>query len=303
MITLIYGENAYERDQQLATMLADIDASERHEGERLTTADIPQLLQGLSLFSAQHTPVITQLGDNKPVWTALGEYLETIDMETVSLILVEAKPDKRTKTFKTLQKKARLIECKPFGERDTTKAAAWLEAYAAAQNISLERPAANELVRRLGVDQYTLLHEVQRLSSLGSITLSTVQSYTEETTHDTAFDLLTLALKGETGKVQQKIYHLQASEDAYMTLGLLVSQLYALAGSVTGGGEAVAAELGVHPFVLSRLQTVARTSTEATVRYAINELALVDMQLKSSSNDPWLAIEIALTNIAERAAH
>ena len=299
MITLIYGENAYERDQQLAALLAGEEAPERYDGGELGVADLPQILQGVSLFSSSAVKIISQLGDNRPVWVALGELLEKQGSDTSPLILLETKPDKRTRTYKFLQKNAQLIECKSFGERDQAKASAWLERYAQQQSISLERPAAAELVQRIGVEQYALLHELQRLSSLGTVTLDIVKTYTEARAHDTAFDLLDLALRGKTTQLQTKLGHLKTSEDAYMTLGLMISQVYALAGAVTGGSEANASELGVHPFVLSKAQAAATSMSETSLREVIDSLATGDMQLKTSGGDPWLAIEVALMRIAE----
>lgn len=301
MITLIHGENAYERDQQVAQVLAGAEAVERYDGAEVTPADIGQFLQGVSLFAADRLVVISNLSDNKPVWIALGEQLEKVDAATVSLLLNEPKPDKRTKTYKTLQKIATVIECKPFGERDQAKAQTWLQQYAKAQKISLDTAGARELVRRVGVEQYTLLNELQRLAVMGDITLQTVQTYTEESPHDTAFDLLAFAIDGKTSAVQQKIRTLQASEDAYMTLGLLISQAYTLAGHVLGGNAADASDLGVHPFAFRQAKSTANSLSEVRLQCVVAELASVDMQLKSTSVDPWLAIEVALTTIAESA--
>lgn len=301
MITLIHGENAYERDQQVAQVLAGTEAVERYDGAEVTPADIGQFLQGVSLFAADRLVVISNLSDNKPVWIALGEQLEKVDAATVSLLLNEPKPDKRTKTYKTLQKIATVTECKPFGERDQAKAQAWLQQYAKAQKISLDTAGARELVRRVGVEQYTLLNELQRLAVMGDITLQTVQTYTEESPHDTAFDLLAFAIDGKTSAVQQKIRTLQASEDAYMTLGLLISQAYMLAGHVLGGNAADAGDLGVHPFAFRQAKSTANSLSETRLQLVVAELAAVDMQLKSTSVDPWLAIEVALTTIAESA--
>lgn len=301
MITLIHGENAYERDQQVAQVLAGAEAVERYDGAEVTPADIRQFLQGVSLFAADRLVVISNLSDNKPVWIALGEQLEKVDAATVSLLLNEPKPDKRTKTYKTLQKIATVTECKPFGERDQAKAQAWLQQYAKAQKISLDTAGARELVRRVGVEQYTLLNELQRLAVMGDITLQTVQTYTEESPHDTAFDLLAFAIDGKTSAVQQKIRTLQASEDAYMTLGLLISQAYTLAGHVLGGNAADASDLGVHPFAFRQAKSTANSLSEVRLQFVVAELASVDMQLKSTSVDPWLAIEVALTTIAESA--
>lgn len=299
MITLIYGENAYERDQQVRQLTQAAPSVERYEGADVGLNDLPQLLQGVSLFSSQHIPIISDLSENKPVWVKIGEYLEGMGTEGVSLILVEEKPDKRTKTFKLLQKKAQVIECRPFSDKDTHKAAEWLGQYAKQQLIALDSSAAKELVRRVGVDQYRLLHELHRLAVMGDVTLDVVQAYTKDTDHDTAFDLLQTALRGDAAGVQRKIALLRSIEDPYKTLGLLISQAYGLAGLLYGGQDMNASDLGVHPFMVSRLRSVAKDMNEVQLRRLVDELAGADMQLKTTSIEPWLTLEVALTNIAQ----
>lgn len=300
MITLIIGENAYERDQAISRISAEFSGEpERIDGGKMSLQDLAQLTQGLSLFASHRLVFIRDLSDNKDVWNELPAYTEAMPPE-VHLVVIEPKPDKRTKTYKALKATANVIECNPFSERDTSRASAWLSQYAKASGIQLAPAAASELVRRVGVDQYTLKNELERLSVLGEVTKERVETYTEAASHDNAYALLEMAIEGDARALQQKIRALRTSEDAYMTFGLLVSQVYALAGLVLIDNEAdVAHILGVHPFVLKNLRTAARHLDRRRLEVITRHFADVDMQLKSTSSDPWLAIEVALSSIAE----
>lgn len=301
MITLIIGENAYERDQAVAKIIAGYEGDvERHDGQDVSVENVYQFMQGVSLFTTKRLLVVRGLSDNKDAWDELASQLSH-DNDDTHLVLVEPKPDKRTKTYKELQKHARRIECLPFSERDTARVATWLEQVAKERNVLITKEAASMLVQRVGVDQYMLLHELDRLQVMGGVTRELVELHTEQTAVDTAFALLEMALGGDAVAVQQKVQRLRTSEDAYMTFGLLVSQIYALAGLVVANGQDVAKELGVHPFVLSKLRPVAQRLTATQIRNIVGELSAADTQLKSSSIEPWLVLETTLTRIAEKS--
>lgn len=297
MFTLIFGENAYERDKALDHIVRDYaDAVERFDGSVITAGDLRSLLYSQSLFSAQRLVVIKNLSENKDTWQELGQYLDGKSDEQV--VLIEPKPDKRTKTYKALVKVAKMIECAPFGEHDTAKAAAWLGQLAIEKKIELTMEAATQMVARLGTDQYLLSNELVRLSSLGAITPAVVAEYSEETIHDTAFSLLELAIEGQTPAVTHKVQRLRVSEDAYQTFGLLVSQVFALAVINASKASDDLRDIGVHPFVLRKLGPLGERLSVAKVRALVHECAQTDTQLKGSATDPWLLIETMLLRIA-----
>lgn len=297
MLTLILGENAYERDQILRRMTRDYQgAVERFDGSAVTVGDLHSLLYSQSLFSDQRLIIINNLSDNKDVWQEFGQYL---DKESdAEVVLVEPKPDKRTKTYKSLTKVAKVIECAPLSEHDSAKATAWLTQLAVEKDIELAKEAARQMVVRLGTDQYILSNELVRLSSLGAITPAVVAEYSEETIHDTAFSLLELAIEGQVQATMRKVQRLRVSEDAYQTFGLLVSQVFALAVVSASKASDDLRDTGVHPFVLRKLRPLGERLSVAKVRALVHECAQTDTQLKGSVTDPWLLIETMLLRIA-----
>ena len=254
----------------------------------------------MSLFARERLVLIKGLSENKDVWDEAAKYAAAISDE-VHLVLIDAKPDKRTKAYKILQKAGQIIECKPFGDQELGRAAAWLRQCADEQGVSLTSAAATEVVQRIGTDQYALENELTRLGVLGDITPELVARYTEPAAHDTAYALLELALKGDSRGVQRKVRALSSSEDSYRTVGLLASQVYALAGLVLLDDERVdvAKTLGVHPFVLRNLRSSARQVRREQLARIVARLAAADLQLKSTATEPWLVLEVTLSDVAE----
>ncbi|HEX6257948.1 MAG TPA: hypothetical protein VFZ48_00545, partial [Candidatus Saccharimonadales bacterium] len=66
--------------------------------------------------------------------------------------------------------------------------------------------------------------------------------------------------------------------------------------------EAIAKDIGTHPYPVKKLQPLARRLSQAQVTKIVHELTQLDDQLKSSAGDPWVLIERTLHAIAAHIA-
>lgn len=298
MIILLTGDNYYEIDRELERIVAEFGGEpERFDADALSPRDLTDIFSGVSLFAAERLVVIKRVGENAAVWEALAAWVERASDTT--LLLVEPKVDKRTKTYKTLAKHADVRAYTAWGERDTAKAEQWLLAIAKARGMLLAPQAAREIVRRRGVEQYQLHNTLEQLAILGDVTLESVQTHIESTPHDNVFELLAAALAGDPARVRQMIQTLRLTNDPYMTLGLLASQVFALSGLVVSDKSQaeIASDLGISPYTLRGLARNAESIDRSRLHSLVSALADADIGLKSSSVDPWVQIEIALTQV------
>ncbi|MDO5343491.1 MAG: hypothetical protein Q4F02_01085 [Candidatus Saccharibacteria bacterium] len=299
MIHLLHGDNEFEKRERLVALL-DGARPLSHDGAVLELGRLRELLQGQSLFGEAEPIVIRRLSDNTEAWAALPELADGTD---VTLILLEMKPDKRTKTYKWLQKHAEVTECKAFGERDQTKAVAWCVARAeAAHRLSLTREAAQAIIERLGHDQLRIDHFLAQLALADDATVATIHQLLPLAKTESAFVLFEAALKGDIATVQRTLRFLEQSsgdDGAYQTLGLLASQLVQLNALVLAGGDAarVAADFAAHPYVLRKLAPYVKNITVAQLAAMNQALAAADHQMKTTSVGPWLLVEVAIQDI------
>lgn len=296
MIILLSGDNFYEIDQELGRIIAEFDSdAEQIDADSLEIRSLTDVFSGVSLFSENRLVIIKRLSENSAVWEALECWLDRPSDTT--LVLVEPKLDKRTKTYKALAKHADARIFNAWTDRDAGRAEKWLLDTASSRQIVLARDAAREIVSRRGVEQYQLLNTIQQLAVLGDVIREVVESHIEATPHENVFELLAAALVGDANKVRQMIRILRLENDPYMTVGLLASQTFALAGIVLSGKNQseIASDLGVSPYVLRNLTSVAANVDRAKLKALVESLASADIGLKSSSVDPWLQIEIAVT--------
>lgn len=303
MISLLYGPNVYKRLIELKRIGQnyDQDTIERRNGEDLSKEGLLELMQGASLFSTEKLVIIRALSKNKALWELLGGSLDGIPDET-HLVLAEDAPDKRTRTFKLLQKKAKLVYCE---ELTDSHASDWLITEAKERNgTKLERKLALHLLRRVGNNQSNLSTELDKVILLAQpLTERAIDAAVEATPEGNAFDLLDAALAKRQSQVRQHIASLRFIEEPYRLFGLLTSQVYTLALVYAGKGmtsDELAKQASVHPFVIRKMSSVTRSMGAQDISFIANEVAILDDRLKNSGGDPWDLLEHALLKISSR---
>ncbi|MDN5275270.1 MAG: polymerase subunit delta [Candidatus Saccharibacteria bacterium] len=299
MITLLTGENSFENERALQRLVAETTILvERVDGASLTIKQLPDLLMGATLFAEKRFVVLRNLSENKSLWSDFGTWLPRIS-DDIHVVLVEAKPDKRTKTYKDLQKVASIQESKSWTDRDGLKAEQWVVTEAKRLGFELDKKCAHFLVARVGIDQWQLSQALEKLAVVGTVSLEVIETLIEANPTENVFNLLETALRGDTPRIREMVQTLEVNEDPYRLFGLLSSQGFQLAAlSVTDKASSeVAKELGAHPFVLSKLAPHARKLGSSGARKLIMALAEADSGMKTSSGEPWLLIERALIKI------
>ena len=152
MIYLIIGTNAYRAQYELQRLVKSLGVRpEKIDAASLDLNKLADTVRGLSLFQEQRLIVIERLSERKDLWDKLGEWASDIAAETY-LVLIEPRPDKRTKTFKILQKTAKLVEAMPLTDRQRPAAEKWLLDYASEHGVKLTKTQASDMVARAIVD-------------------------------------------------------------------------------------------------------------------------------------------------------
>jgi len=299
MVTLLTGENSYEIDRELKRLVDAFDGTpEKFDGEALEVRQLPDLLAGMSLFAEKRLVVIKDISSNKQVWDELPAFLERIS-DDIDLVLIESKPDKRTKTYKALQKAAVVREYKPWTERDRAGAEKWVGEQAAEYGIKFTSALSRLLVARVGVDQWQLAHALDKLSVLGEVNEAIIRDVIEANPSENIFELFETALKGDRARIREMIATLSLTEEPYQLFGLLSGQAFQLAAlAAASDSDNVAKDIGAHPFVLSKLKPYAKKEGIPGVSRIAKAFTEADRAMKTSSIDPWLAIERALLQVA-----
>jgi len=298
MIYLLCGDNEFEKQAALVALVGDADVV-RYDGEELTLADMQEIAIGQTLFSQSAVYVISKLSENFDIWSRLSE-LPFDDDKTV--ILLESKLDKRTKTYKWLQKTAKTQEFLPLSDRQKPQLISWCEVQARERGYRLTHTQIGMLIDRLGFDQLRLSNFLDQLALAEEITDELIDQLVPLARSENVFDLFVAALSKDYETVHNIISYLESEsglDGAYQTMGLLASQATNMAALVLAGGDnkTVAADLSVNPYVLQRLSSSARTVYIEHLRRINDALFQADLQMKTTGVNPWLLIETALVSL------
>lgn len=288
MITVLTGDNDYAVSRAVKQFVQGFEGEvERYEGTELELAQLPDICSGMTLFASERLIVISTLSENKTLWVELEVWLEKVP-ETTHLVLIEPKVDKRTRTYKSLTKRAEVREHKSL---DTLELVEWLRTLAREQETDLARDEARYLVEYVGHDQWRLSSELHKLLlSEQPITRELIHRVCEPYPEASAFELLDSLFAGKSERAEQLLELLAEREDPYKFLGLLSSQLMSLLVITSAGQRSnneIARDSGVHPYVIQKLTPVAKRLGQKEVVRAIDQLATCDARIKTSGVEPW----------------
>lgn len=300
MITWFIGENSFEvREAQKAREAAFNGTAERFDGATLTLAQLPDILMAVTLFSSDRLVVIQDISKNSVLWEKLPDWLPRIS-DTTDVIFVDAKPDKRTTSYKALKAAATVHEFAAWGDRDDAKAVQWVSARAAEQGLKLDTSLARHLVQRVGLDQWQLAQAIETLALLDTVTPTTINEVVSPNLTENIFQLFETALEGKPKQVSSMVATLSLQEDPYALFALLSSQAVTLA-AVTFADETdnPTKDFAIHPFVASKLTRFGKKLGKAKVGRVVDLFARTDADMKRSRGEPWLLIERALLEVAQ----
>lgn len=295
MITVLTGPNSYAIAEAVRERVKGFDGeAEKLDAGELEPRHLPDLFMGASLFSPNRLVVLRGASTNKTLWSELEQWIERVPKET-EILLIETNPDKRTRTYKLLQKHATVKE---FAELNEAELASWLQMHARTLGVEVQPDVLRYLISYVGRDQWRLRSELDKLLLAEKpLTKELIQDVSEPYPEATAFELLDGVFSGSDARVHELLSLLREREDPYQFFGLLSSQVLALYAIQCGGGrrpDEIAKDMALHPFVVRKLTGVANKLGKKSIERLIAELAHADERIKTSGVDPWRQLEITL---------
>lgn len=299
MITWLIGENGFEVREALRAVEATFDGTpEKFDGSELKLANLPDLLMGMSLFASQRLVIIRDITANGALWEKLPDWLPRIN-EDIHVVFIDAKPDKRTTSYKALKASATVHEFSPWGERDYTKAQQWVSERAKQQGLTLDTRSAKHLVERVGLDQWQLAHALDVLHLLDTVSPQGIDEAIPANPAENIFQLFETVLEGNPRRAAAAMRTLELQEDPYALFALLSSQALSLAAiAFAGEDDAPVKDFAIHPFVASKMARHAKKLGRAKTGHILELFAQADADMKRSKAEPWILIEQLLLKVA-----
>lgn len=305
MSIVLTGENSFglraELDKLVAAFLHEHGdmALERLDGEEAPFERMQEALQSLPFLASKKMVVLRSPSANKQFTEAAEKLLSDVP-ETTDVILVEPKLDKRLSYYKFLKKSTDMREFAPL---DRNGLARWLAQSAKEQGGQLSLGDATYLVDRVGTNQQSLGHELEKLLLYApKVTRANIELLTEAAPQSTIFELLEAAFAGNTRRMMQ-LYEEQRGlkVEPQQIIAMLAWQLHVLALVKTAGErtlDQVAREAKLNPFVVKKSAAIARKLSLAQLKTLVANLLAIDTRLKREPINADEALQNYLLTIA-----
>lgn len=298
MIYLIVGSNTYKAEQELSTIVHNQQRPpERVDATAITVDQLSDLIKGGNLFTQKRVIVLHGLSDNKVAWELMADWVTDLPSDT-TLILVERKLDKRTKTYKKFAHVGTIIQADSWTEYECDRAEQWLQKLAQEHGLTLTDAQAHDMVIRAYIagestvsrviDQFQLVRAINALSNLDIVTSDAIDTVLPSALPDTVFNLLEQAARSGLRTIMATLDDVLLHSDPHQVFAIVVGQWAQLAAVATADGPSsvIATELGVHPYVVKKLRAIASTYTQSDIHMLTKLAAELDARTKLSQVSP-----------------
>lgn len=306
-ITVFTGKNSYIIQQELQQLVQDfVEQYGSNEIVRLDGAEVSvdQLSGALfeqGLFSEKSLVVLREISANKRLQEQLEDLFNRIPDDT-HLVIVDQGLDKRTSFFKKLRASAQLND---FPEPDEYTLAQWVQSEVKQRGGDIGRAEASFLVARVGLDQWQLSHEIDKLiNEKQPVQKADIETVVEERMRETIFNLLDLAFAKETDKTIRTYRSLLLHRtDPHYILSMIGWQLHVLlivAHAANMPAEQIAKRTKLSPFVIRKAQSTLRTTKKHELVVTSELIVEADYQTKTGAiTDAEALVEQVLVAIAK----
>jgi DNA polymerase III subunit delta len=306
MITTLTGPNGFLLNSQLNTLINTFVVEhgdmglEKIDGEDAEYGRIREALESLPFLASKKLVVLRAPSAQKQFVESIEGLIANVP-DSTDVIIYEPKLDKRSVYYKTLKAQTELRE---YNELDAQGLAQWLVREAKGQGGILSTADALYLVDRIGLNQFLLSKELEKLLLYDpKITRQSIELLSERTPQSTIFELLEAAFAGQTQKALA-IYEeqRQLKVEPIAIMALIAWQLHLVAVIKTAGQRSIdeiARDAKVSPYSLRKSQRIADKLTLKELKALIKRVLDLDISLKSKSIDADEALRNLILDLGQ----
>lgn len=310
-ITILYGDNSYERTTQLAKMKIDAEKSgfeiQKSNSDELSKSDFVSLICGISLLSEKRFVYIRNLSENSEIWQNLAEILPRISTD-VHLCLVEDKIDKRSVVYKAISKIVELYEFKNLTTRDSKNLAEFARLFAKKQGLLLDNKTASFLISWVGIDEWRIRDAIEKMALIGEANEQNIREFVPQNIEGNAFTIIEMMFLGDILKLQKEFSKLKITDGedgAFRFLGMISTQIFNLVALKVGKDigkttAEIAKEIGANAWALGKMENFVQNLNESQLAEIVSKFTQVDEIIKTKSIDRWNLVESTILEIASK---
>lgn len=312
---LLYGQEQYIIDKYVDIIIQNFLREEEKdlnlEVQATLPKDIYELINQLNTlpFMSEYRVVVlkdTGIFEHKDK-DALDKLLEKMQdlPETTVLIVKEKKVDKKRKLYKFFQTKGIVEEQNFLTEEQIIR---YIQKWFRREERSIQEKAIRELINRVGTELTALLMECEKLVALaeGEVTVAMVKALVMENSEISIFQL-TDALARKDRNTAMEYYHqlLKNRESLVYILAVISKQIRQLCQikamqAARASSDEITRSLSLHPFVVKKLMTQARTFNTRELNHLLKELVQLEWDFKRGKADLETGLELMVVRLTQK---
>jgi len=333
MFFLLHGDNEFEISERAADFKQKIgDDSMRDlnitvlDGRKITLSEVQHAADAMPFLADKRLVIVEGLltrlasrkakgggeaaspGATQDFLNGLLEYLRRLP-DTTRLVFAEYQllnPRHQLVQLAGQQKGRTVIECKQPSAAELPR---WIMDRAKKRGGSIEPAAATRLAALIGGDLRRLDSEINKLltyvNARRSITAKDVDLLVSEASTSSVFDLVDALGKRDGRRAAHELHHLLVQgENPLGLLAMIVRQyrLLILVKEMQGRNlspDAMAKELGQHPFAIKKINEQARHYRDIAQLEAIyRRLLEIETEIKTGQTGDVLALDLLVAGVA-----
>lgn len=280
------------------------------EGKTETT-DIIEYCNTLPVFSERKLVVLknsglfkAKKGETGSIKDKLSEFIGNIPDYT-TLIFIDTEIDKRLKLVKAIKDTGLIVEFEFQKPADLVK---WVVKVFKSYNKNIDPMSASYIVENSEYSMTELLNEIEKIVSFTgdktNITISDVEAVCTKTVKSRIFDLTDAISEGNVSKALSMLNDMaELREPMQKVLFMIIRQirmLYRIKLLKQQGlrEDAVAKQLGLTPFIASKVMSISRNLSADTLENAMYYSLELDESIKTGKISDRIAIELLIASMA-----
>lgn len=305
-VYLLCGEEDYLRrqykDKLKAALMGDGDSMNYHyyEGKDINIGEIIDLAETLPFFSDRRVIIIENSGLFKRGGEQLAEYLKEVS-ETAFFVLVEKEIDKRSKLYKAVSTKGRIVE---FKAQDENVLKRWILGTLKKENKKITEKDLQFFLEKTGTGMENISKELEKLlcycMDKEVITGDDIETVCTRQINNQIFDMIN-AIAEKRRKEAMGLYYdlLTLKEPPLRILFLLARQFNILLQvkelSKKGySAKTIGENVGLPSFIAGKYMNQAAKFASADLRLAVNDCVEAEEAVKTGKIDDVLSVELLL---------
>ena len=309
-VYLLYGPEVYLRSRYRQMLLEalvgqgdEINFTRFSEKEADSSAIIAQA-ETLPFFAPRRVILAEDSGLFKNKAEEMAAYLERLP-EYLVLIFSEKDVDKRTRTFKAVQKYGHIAE---FAEQSEETLTRWILTRMKKDGKKITPADMRHFLEASGTDMNNIENELNKLLAYCAdrevITGADIDAVCTPQITNQIFDMVRAVTEKRQERALELYYDLLSLKEQPMRILYLITRQYnqllqigALSRESLPPAE-IASRIGIPPFAVRKSMGLVRQYPEARLRQILEELASMEEEVKTGRLNDSLSVELAIVKLS-----